>query len=198
MKVLVIVDMQKDFVDGSLSNEMAQAMIQNMCEYIKTFDGKVICTLDTHSVNYLGTMEGHYLPVEHCIKGSDGWNLNQDIYKALRERQESLVSTVNYEDAQQTQKALFKAEPFLIEKQSFGFLDWKDLHFESPVFDERVDEIILVGTCTDICVISNALILKAAYPDIRVSVLSNLCAGLSKEKHEAALEVMKSCQVEVK
>ncbi len=172
-KLLVIVDMQNDFIDGSLANDDAKAIVPGICDYIHNFEGSIVCTFDTHSLNYLKSTEGQYLPVEHCIKGTPGWNLNADIMQAIRER---------------------NLPTGFIEKTTFGYLDWGNLGLDTEV---GVDEIYMVGTCTDICVISNALILKAAYPDVKIKVISSLCAGLTKEKHEAALEVMKSCQVEV-
>lgn len=201
MKTLVIVDMQNDFIDGSLKNDKAKAIIPDLCEFIKVFDGNIICTLDTHGVNYLASTEGYYLPVEHCIKGSAGWTLNSDIYNALRERQRKMLLAADASDsnsAEETQKVLFKSEPIFIEKPTFGFLNWRDVRLDGTVVDEKIDEIILVGTCTDICVISNALILKATYPNIRISVMPSLCAGLTEEKHKAAVEVMSSCQIEIK
>lgn len=195
MKFLVIVDMQKDFLTGSLKNDDAVAIVPGICNYIKNFDGKIVCTFDTHRVDYLDTSEGYYLPVEHCIKGTDGWNLNEDIYKALRDRQAKYLKAYEKDKSLMT---AFKADPFFLEKPTFGFMGWKDLSLDHPSAGDAVDEIIMVGTCTDICVVSNALILKATYPNIKVTVLKDLCAGLSKEKHEAALETMRSCQVEVK
>lgn len=169
-KLLIIVDMQNDFIDGTLANPDAQKIIPNMVEFINGWDGSIGITLDTHEDNYLDTQEGKNLPIKHCVLNTLGHMLNADIAKAIGGR-------VSY----------------TVMKPSFGFNNWKDfglnIHF---------DEIVLVGTCTDICVISNALILKAAYPELKISVIENLCAGLTKEKHEAAIEVMKSCQIEVR
>lgn len=199
MKFLVIVDMQKDFLTGSLANPDAVAIVPGICDYIKNFDGKIVCTYDTHTVNYLLSTEGHYLPVEHCIKGTDGWNLDATIYDTLRKRQVSLLKAAEKDETSGESRfmKMFKAEPFFLEKPTFGFMGWKELHLDSPSAGDPVDEIIMVGTCTDICVVSNALILKATYPNIKITVLKDLCAGLSKEKHEAALETMRSCQIEV-
>lgn len=171
MKVLVIVDMQNDFITGTLANKEAEKIVAPICEYIKEFDGDIFLTLDTHTGNYLNTNEGKSLPITHCIKGTEGWLINSDIFKTILEKQ-----TPYYE----------------IEKPTFGFKDW-----ESFLNNNHVDEIIMVGTCTDICVISNALILKAVCPESKIVVLKDLCAGLTPEKHEAALEVMRSCQIEV-
>lgn len=170
VKVLIIVDMQNDFITGSLANADAQAIVGPICEYVKKFDGRIICTQDTHDADYLKTPEGKKLPVEHCIRETAGWCIHDDIQKALRGK------IVRY-----------------IDKPTFGSLEWcKDsLNWLNDC------DIIICGTCTDICVVSNALILKAACPKANITVLSELCAGLTKEKHEAALEVMRSCQIEV-
>lgn len=167
-KLLIVVDMQNDFIIGSLANKSAQDIIPPMSEYIERFDGDVCFTYDTHKRNYLNTTEGKYLPIEHCIDGTNGW----------------------YVDGKLTQ-ASYGKHTMSIEKPTFGYKDWDKEGLD------KYDEIIMIGTCTDICVISNALIIKSQYPDIPIKVISNLCAGLTKEKHEAALEVMRSCQIEV-
>ena len=143
---------------------------QPICEKINTLGDnvKIIATRDTHTEDYLKTQEGKYLPIKHCIAGTYGWQLNEDIYCAT------------------DKKVIFHDKP------TFGSLDWPELDINIP------DEIEICGTCTDICVVSNALILKAKYPNAKVIVDSALCAGLTKEKHEAALETKKSCQIEVR
>ncbi len=169
-RLLIVVDMQNDFIDGSLANPAAQAIIEPMVEYIKNFDGDICYTYDIHKDNYLHTLEGKNLPIPHCISGTDGWLVNSQIFDAA-----------DWD----------KTYVFSINKETFGYIDWKTKNLE------KYDEIIMAGTCTDICVISNALILKATYPEIPIKVIANLCAGLTPEKHEAALEVMRSCQIEV-
>lgn len=165
-KVLIVIDMQKDFVDGSLANQAAQEIVTPIAEYIRAFDGKVIATRDTHETEYLTTAEGKRLPVEHCIKGTDGWKIMDEIAAALQER-----------------------NAVILDKPTFGYLGWGMLG--------EYDEAVLIGTCTDICVVSNALILKAMFPDLNVKVVGNLCAGTTKENHSAALQVMRCCQVDV-
>lgn len=165
-KVLIVIDMQKDFVDGSLANQAAQEIVTPIAEYIRAFDGKVIATRDTHGTEYLTTAEGKRLPVEHCIKGTDGWKITDEIVAALQER-----------------------NAVILDKPTFGYLGWGMLG--------EYDEAVLVGTCTDICVVSNALILKAMFPDLNLKVVGNLCAGTTKENHSAALQVMRCCQVDV-
>lgn len=165
-KVLIVIDMQKDFVDGSLANQAAQEIVTPIAEYIRAFDGKVIATRDTHGTEYLTTAEGKHLPVEHCIKGTDGWKITDKIAAALQER-----------------------NAVILDKPTFGYLGWGMLG--------EYDEAVLIGTCTDICVVSNALILKAMFPDLNVKVVGKLCAGTTKENHSAALQVMRCCQVDV-
>ena len=174
MDTLIIVDMQNDFVYGSLANPAAQAIVEPMAQFIESFDGRVIATLDTHYDNYLSTQEGKFLPVPHCIFGSKGYNMVPRLRDAICEKYITRGSSS-------------------INKKSFGYLYWGEL---KSIKDS--DRFILVGTCTDICVISNALILKATYPEKEIIVLEDLCAGLTEKKHKAALEVMKSCQVIIK
>lgn len=172
-KALVVVDVQNDFVDGSLGTREAVGIIPNVIEKIKGFDGIVLHTLDTHYDNYLETQEGRKLPVKHCIIDTHGWELHHDVKLALEQRK----STGFYKD-------------------TFGCIDlieYINLHRGGAPFDE----IVFVGLCTDICVVSNALLYKAFYPESRVVVDSSCCAGVTPEKHEAALEVMRSCQIEV-
>ena len=175
-KTLIIIDMQNDFITGSLKNPAADAIVEPLTKFIKTWSpdfANIICTLDTHETDYLDTNEGKNLPVEHCIRNTAGWCIDDRIQKALRGK--------NWERVQ---------------KPTFGSLKWNSIlsYLEDTGKNER---IILTGTCTDICVVSNALILKAAFPDADVEVISDLCAGLSPELHEAALKVMKSCQVKI-
>jgi nicotinamidase-related amidase len=171
MKTLIVVDMQNDFITGSLANSDAQAIVEPMAEYIKNFDGQIIFTRDTHYPNYMETQEGKNLPIMHCQYGSEGWDIQDDLFEAVRGRD---------------------IEWSVVDKNSFG--DTYELEDE---IDAYADEIYLCGTCTDICVISVALNLKARFPEIKMYCIADLCAGLTPEKHVAALEVMKSCQIEV-
>ena len=170
MKTLIVVDMQNDFIDGALANPAAAAIIPDMVEYIKDFAGDVICTRDTHYTDYLLTQEGKKLPVPHCICDTEGWELNDAIFEAVRHKDDFVV----------------------VNKESFG--DISTICYE---LYRDVDEIYLCGTCTDICVVSIALNLKARYPETKIYCLGNLCAGVTPESHEAALTVMKMCQIEV-
>ena len=171
MKTLIVVDMQNDFIDGSLANPAAAAIVKPMAEYIKNFDGQIIFTRDTHYPNYMETQEGRNLPVMHCQYGSEGWDIQDDLFEVVRGR---------------------NIEWSVVDKNSFG--DTYELEDE---IDAYSNEIYLCGTCTDICVISVALNLKARFPEIKMYCIADLCAGLTPEKHAAALEVMRSCQIEV-
>ncbi|MBQ8291582.1 MAG: cysteine hydrolase [Clostridia bacterium] len=165
MKALIVIDMQNDFTYGSLANANAVAIIDKIAERIQTFDGDVIATRDTHNERYLTSAEGKKLPVAHCIKNTEGWELVPPIEKAVRQ-----------------------VRGQILDKPTFGYKDWAL---------EKYDEVELVGTCTDICVVSNALLLKALYPELTVKVRADLCAGTTKENHEAAIAVMRCCQVEI-
>ena len=167
MKILVVVDMQNDFIDGALGTAEAVAIVPAVKSLIEGFDGKVLFTRDTHFENYMQTEEGKHLPVPHCIKGSDGWQIRPEL------------------DALRTTDA--------IDKLTFGSKELIAL----LASEQNIESITLCGLCTDICVISNALILKELYPEARIVVYSNLCAGTTKENHEAALKVMRSCQIDV-
>ena len=171
MKTLIVVDMQNDFITGSLANPDAQAIVPAMAEYIKNFEGDIIFTRDTHYPDYMETQEGKNLPIMHCQYGTDGWNINDTLFEAVYPK---------------------KSEWIVVDKNSFG--DIYDLKDEISPY---TDEIYLCGTCTDICVISVALNLKARFPEIKMYCIAGLCAGLTPEKHAAALEVMRSCQIEV-
>ena len=168
MKALIVIDMQNDFIDGSLGSEQAKAIVPNVVNKINSWDDKIIATQDTHQMNYLSTFEGQRLPVEHCISSTSGWFMNADIYDALSKKQ-------NYT---------------MLKKPTFGSLS-------IPQYITDCDEIEICGLCTDICVISNALILRAAYPNKVIKCDASCCAGVTEEKHKAALEVMKSCQIDV-
>lgn len=170
---LVVVDIQNDFVDGSLGTKEAEAIIRNSSEKIRRFDGEIFVTYDTHFENYLQTAEGEKLPVEHCIKGTVGWQLNNEISKALEDKNYIAVEKVTFGSVEL---------PRLIEKAAKG-----------QDFD-----ITLIGLCTDICVVSNALILKANFPEKKIVVDPDCCAGVTVDSHNAAIETMKMCQIEIR
>ena len=169
-KILIVVDMQKDFVDGALGSAEAAAIVDNAVKKIESFDGDIIVTYDTHSEDYMETQEGKNLPVPHCIKGSDGWQLDKKVQTALEGRE-------------------YKT----IEKPTFGSVALVEYIKES--YDPDGIEIELIGLCTDICVVSNALLLKANFLEAKVSVDASCCAGVTPDSHDAALLTMKMCQV---
>jgi len=168
--ILIVVDMQNDFIDGSLGTKEAVAIVPKVREKIQQFNGTVLFTRDTHGPNYLQTQEGRNLPVEHCIKDTDGWQIRLEL------------------------DALRKTEP--IDKVTFGSAE---LGFKLAEMnaEEPIGSITLVGLCTDICVISNAMIVKAFLPEVPVRVDASCCAGVTPESHENALAAMKCCQIEI-
>jgi len=172
-KILVVVDMQKDFVDGALGSKEAVAIVENVAEKIAEFDGKIFVTYDTHETDYMETREGKYLPVPHCIKDTDGWQLNEKVQEALKGK---------------TYEAVYKP--------TFGSVKLPEL-VADYIKNEKDTDVTLIGVCTDICVVSNAMLLKAHYPEMNINVVADCCAGVTPEKHEAALEVMRSCQINV-
>lgn len=163
-KTLIVIDMQNDFINGALGTKEAEAIVSNVKKKIAEYQAngdEIIFTRDTHQADYMNTNEGKYLPVEHCIEGTDGWQIAD---------------------------GLEVPDAIIINKPTFGYLDWSKFQFE---------EIELIGLCTDICVVSNALILKAMFPEIKISVDASCCAGVTPDSHHAALTTMKMCQVEV-
>ncbi len=166
--VLIVVDMQNDFIDGSLGSKEAEAIVGNVKEKISAYlkaGKRVLFTKDTHPENYLETYEGKHLPVTHCVKSTEGWEISKDL-----PWDDTLCSVV--------------------EKGTFGYLEWQKLLGD-------VTDLEICGLCTDICVISNALILRAIYPDKDILVDAKCCAGVTPELHDAALKVMASNQIEV-
>lgn len=170
-KVLVVVDMQNDFITGSLGTSEAVSIVPQVVEKIRTWSGELYLTQDTHKANYLTTQEGKFLPVEHCIMLTDGWKIHPDIAKVCG------------------------PIPTFI-KTTFGCLSLVTTISELAEVQE-IEEIQLVGLCTDICVVSNALLLKAYFPETLITVDASCCAGVTPEKHNAALVTMKSCQINV-
>jgi len=172
-KLLIVVDMQKDFVDGALGTKEAVAIVDNVVAKIAAFDGDIIATYDTHFENYMDTAEGKKLPVPHCIKGTDGWQLDARVQEALDKRTFDTV-----------------------EKLTFGSVDLPRIVAER--YDTADLEVELIGLCTDICVVSNALLLKANFPEMPIAVDAACCAGVTPDTHAAALTTMTMCQITVK
>ena len=178
MKVLVVIDMQKDFVDGALGSPEARAIVPNVAEKVKKYtemeDGLVVYTKDTHFSDYMDTREGRYLPVMHCIHETEGWEIVPEVLND-------------------------QAAVIILNKETFGYsaIAEEIAYIVNGEMDQEIASIEVCGLCTDICVVSNALILKANFPNIPFTVDSSCCAGVTPEKHEAALEVMRSCQIDV-
>ena len=169
---LIVVDIQKDFVDGALGTPEAVAMLDAAVEKIQNFDGEIFVTYDTHFENYMETAEGAKLPVPHCIKGTPGWQLHERIAEALAGRSYTPV-----------------------EKLTFGSVALPGILREAAAGEDF--DITLIGLCTDICVVSNALLLKASFPEMRIMVDPACCAGVTPATHTAALDTMKMCQIEL-
>lgn len=174
MKYLIVVDMQKDFIDGSLGTAEAVEIVPKVVSKAKNFEGEVIFTLDTHSDNYMSTQEGRLLPVMHCVEGEEGWRLDEHLEELCKEKK-----------CKTYYKGTFGSESLAN--------DLRMIHQESPI-----EEIELCGLCTDICVVSNALLLKAYLPEVSITVDATCCAGVTTRSHVSALEVMKMCQIIVK
>ena len=171
-RFLVVVDMQKDFVDGALGTAEAVAIVPMVVKKIEGFDGEIFATLDTHAGNYMQTNEGRHLPVPHCIRETDGWQFDKAVAAALSGRDYTPVEKVTFGSVDL---------PKLIEKEANG----------------EEFEIELIGLCTDICVVSNALLLKANFPEAPIAVDSSCCAGVTPQAHKSALDTMKSCQIDI-
>lgn len=172
-KLLVVVDMQNDFIDGALGTKEAEAIVDSVYEKIKEYRPEdVFFTFDTHEENYMDTQEGKLLPVVHCVEGTKGWEISPKL--------EPLLEGAH-----------------IVKKPTFGSYELVDMISEIYDEEEGEIEIELVGLCTDICVVSNALLLKAAFYEEPISVTASCCAGVTPEKHEAALETMRSCQITI-
>lgn len=169
-EILIVVDMQNDFIDGALGTAEAVKIVPNVAEKIRTFSGKVIFTRDTHEKNYMETQEGKNLPVEHCIRGTEGWQISSELTKYCTDKP--------------------------IDKVTFGS-DQLGILLKEENEQNPIKSITLVGLCTDICVISNALLLKAFLPEVPICVDAACCAGVTPESHQTALAAMKPCQIEI-
>lgn len=168
-KILIVIDMQNDFVTGPLGSEAAQVAAKNIAAHINEYD-TVIFTRDTHGPDYLDTLEGKFLPIPHCIKDTEGW----EVISELVINEVSKVKNL-----------------YVVDKYTFGTFNWGSI----PVDEDTTIEIC--GVCTDICVVSNALIMRAFYPNQKIECHKDWCAGTSVAAHEAALKVMESCQIEI-
>lgn len=171
MNFLIVVDMQNDFIDGALGTKEAVAILPAVKEKIKNYDGRVLFTRDTHEADYLTTQEGKNLPVEHCIKGSHGWQIHPELEELRREE--------------------------AIDKPAFGSVGLGQILKAYDTYEEKIESITLIGLCTDICVISNAMIIKAFLPETPIAVDAACCAGVTPESHERALNAMAVCQIKI-
>ncbi len=170
MDILVVVDMQNDFIDGALGSPEAPQIVEGINALVASFDGRVIFTRDTHTENYMNTQEGHKLPVPHCIKDTYGWQI--------------------------TDKIAIPGDAKIIDKPTFGSVDLAAMLVKLNG-GEPISSVELVGLCTDICVISNAMLIKAALPEITVRVRGDLCRGVTPASHDTALAAMRACQIEI-
>ena len=168
MKFLIVVDMQNDFISGSLGSDAARSIVANVVKKVSEYDGKVIFTRDTHEPDYMQTREGSRLPVPHCIKDTHGWQICDELHSYAEN---------------------------VLDKITFGSVE---LPYYISRFGEEIEEIELCGLCTDICVISNAFILKAAFPEVDISIDSSCCAGVTEQSHNTALDAMRSVQIDVR
>ncbi len=173
-KILVIVDVQNDFITGSLGSKDAESIVDKVVAKIESHDGPIFVTKDTHGFDYLNSPEGKILPIEHCIRDTVGWLLDEKVVRAISSR---------------------KCRVF--EKSTFGSALLVQYLNEEIKRDDEVDEIEFVGLCTDICVITNVLATKTYLPTTKISVDASCCAGTTPERHTAALDIMKGCHVYV-
>lgn len=185
MKILCVVDLQNDFIDGSLGTTEAQAIVPSVVEKLKNIDVTntlVLFTKDTHQSNYLETFEGKMLPVEHCIENTSGWSINKEISSVI----DNMEGALSYSSRTIKNRRVYK--------NTFGSDDLRDFFHKHK---DEIDEVEFCGVCTDICVISNVLMARQEMPEKVITVDASCCAGVTPEKHIAALEVMKSCQINV-
>ena len=194
-KILIIVDMQNDFVDGALGTAEAQAIVPKVADYIRNHADKntvLLVTKDTHSSNYAETLEGKNLPVAHCIKNSYGWELNPAIQEAIYDTRGKYHSFDSY---------FPYISDHIIEKPSFGSIDLQNLLYllddETGMQSGDIAEITLMGLCTGICVLSNAILAKATLPEVPVNVVADCCACVTPTSHNTAIEAMKLCQINI-
>lgn len=176
--VLIVVDMQNDFVTGALGTPEAQAIVPKVVEKINNWKGEILYTRDTHFENYLETQEGKHLPVKHCLWGTWGWQLVDQVNAMISDEQNCHIYN----------------------KFTFGSYNLQeDIHYGATngTSEPEVNSITLIGLCTDICVISNALLIKAVQPEIPIIVDADCCAGVTPESHKNALAAMKMCQIEI-
>ena len=172
-KVLVVIDMQNDFITGSVGSVQAQKIVDNVAKRIKDFNGQIVFTRDTHYDNYLDTREGKALPIVHCVEGTQGWELEKSI-----------------------KKLQLGGDYPVFDKITFGSKRMVDFLLYLNKL-KKVDEVTIIGLCTDICVISNAFLIQAYLPEAAIVIDASCCAGVTEQSHKAALEAMKNCQIKI-
>ena len=177
MDLLVVIDMQYDFIDGSLGTPEAQAILPKVIEKINNWNGPIFATRDCHYNDYLETQEGKKLPIRHCVESTKGYRIHKDVSKAMTDNM--LIN--------------------VIDKETFGSLNLpeKIISFQNACPYNCIDSITVIGLCTDICIVNNIMILKAAFPEVEIYIDSSCCAGTTPKTHEAALTVMRNCQINV-
>ena len=206
MKILVVVDMQNDFIDGALGTPEAVEIVPAVVKKIKEFDGLVVLTRDTHQENYMQTQEGGKLPVPHCIEGTDGWQINVEVMEAADQQAEALSESYADDD----DAVMVTIDPSIFNKPTFGCVELGEAllranqaepdaenGIDADDTENIIESIEVIGLCTDICVISNAMLLKAFLPEVSVIVDAACCAGVTPESHMRALGAMQACQIEV-
>ena len=202
-KILIVIDMQKDFIDGSLGTPEAQAIVENVVGLIDGFDGEVLYTLDTHFENYMDTLEGKKLPVMHCIRGTEGWQAEPRVLAALKQKDAKCFEKPtfgSYELVDYVYEAVYGVDAAADESagetggKNGGAVSTDRLTEGKP---ESAAEITLAGLCTDICVASNAILLRAKLPDTVIRVKADCCAGVTPASHQAALTTLAMCQMDI-
>lgn len=185
MQVLCLIDLQNSFIDGSLGSPEAQEIVHKVVDKINNYPNKnntlVLFTKDTHYDDYLDTLEGSILPIKHCIENTPGWSINKDVERAVKSNRFLSYSSDKIINSR-------------VYKNTFGSDDLRDFFVK---FKDKIESVEFVGLCTDVCVVSNVLMTRQTLPNTEITVDASCCAGTTPDKHEAALEVMKSCQINV-
>ena len=192
MKILIVVDMQNDFIDGALGTPEAVAIVPRVKEIIEGFDGKVYFTRDTHFESYMETQEGKNLPVPHCIEGTAGYGIVDEVFEAWIQHAQGENRYMSGYDAY----PVYDENPIRVKKPTFGSVELQNILYDMNDRFE-IEEITLMGVCTGICVLSNAILCKATLPEVPVNVVADCCACVTPESHKTALEAMKLCQINI-
>lgn len=195
IKIVIVVDMQKDFIDGALGTPEAQAIVPLVAETIHQFadpNTAIIFTKDTHTDNYMNTLEGKNLPVPHCIEGTAGYGIVDEVFEAWIQHAQGENRYMSGYDAY----PVYDENPIRVKKPTFGSVELQNILYDMNDRFE-IEEITLMGVCTGICVLSNAILCKATLPEVPVNVVADCCACVTPESHKTALEAMKLCQINI-